>query len=85
MGNVLFPHVDVSCIILFSWNDNWGWMWNTYMNINFCDSDSSLYCTDKIKNYSLDYISQCNQMQLLKLYYDMSEEEIDRYMYFYGG
>ena len=54
------------------------------MNINFCDSDSSLYCTDKIKNYSLDYISQCNQMQLLKLYYDMSDDEIARYMYFYG-
>lgn len=45
----------------------------------------NLYSGDRDINYSLDYISQCNQMQLLKLYYDMSEEEIDRYMYFYGG
>lgn len=55
------------------------------INIDFDSFDSSsLFYKDKIKSYSLDYISY-NHMFLLKLYYDMSDDEIARYMYFYGG
>lgn len=54
------------------------------INIDFDSFDSSsLYYKDKIKSYSLDYISY-NHMFLLKLYYDMSDDEIARYMYFYS-
>lgn len=54
------------------------------MNIDVDSFDSSsLFYKDKIKIYSLDYISY-NHMFLLKLYYDMSDDEIARYMYFYG-
>lgn len=58
---------------------------NMDMNIGIDSFDSSsLFYKDKIKIYSLDYISY-NHMFLLKLYYDMSDDEIARYMYFYGG
>ena len=54
------------------------------INIDFDSFDSSsLFYKDKIKSYSLDYISY-NHMFLLKLYYDMSDDEIARYMYYYG-
>ena len=54
------------------------------INIDFDSFDSSsLFYKDKIKSYSLDYISY-NHTFLLKLYYDMSDDEIARYMYFYG-
>lgn len=57
---------------------------NMDMNIGIDSFDSSsLFYKDKIKSYSLDYISY-NHMFLLKLYYDMSDDEIARYMYFYG-
>lgn len=43
-----------------------------------------LYETNKIESLSMDYLDMWFHLQMLQLYYGMSDEEISRYMYFYG-
>lgn len=45
----------------------------------------SIFYGDKVKNHSLDYINTQIYLQLLQLFYDMSDEDISSYMYFYGN
>lgn len=51
----------------------------------FCRDSYNLYSSDKDISYSLDYINSCIHMYLLQLYYGMSDDEISKYMYYYGG
>lgn len=45
----------------------------------------NLYSDGRDISYSVDYINSCIHMYLLQLYYGMSDDEIARYMYYYGG
>lgn len=51
----------------------------------FCRDSYNLYSSDKDISYSVDYINSCIHMYLLQLYYGMSDDEISKYMYYYGG
>lgn len=51
----------------------------------FCRDSCNLYSSDKDISYSVDYINSCIHMYLLQLYYGMSDDEISKYMYYYGG
>jgi len=45
----------------------------------------NLYSDGRDISYSVDYIDSCIHMYLLQLYYGMSDDEISKYMYYYGG
>ena len=45
----------------------------------------NLYSDGRDISYSVDYINSCIHMYFLQLYYDMSDDEIAKYMYYYGG
>lgn len=45
----------------------------------------NLYSVDRDISYSVDYINLCIRMYSLQLYYGMSDDEISKYMYYYGG
>ena len=45
----------------------------------------NLYSGDRDISYSVDYINLCIHMYVLQLYYNMSDDEISKYMYYYGG
>lgn len=51
----------------------------------FCRDSYNLYSSDKDIAYSVEYINSCIHMYSLQLYYGMSDDEIAKYMYFYGG
>lgn len=50
----------------------------------FCRDSYNLYSGDMDISYSVDYINSCIHMYFLQLYYDMSDDEIAKYMYYYG-
>nr|DAK81536.1 MAG TPA: hypothetical protein [Caudoviricetes sp.] len=50
----------------------------------FCRDSYNLYSGDRGISYSVDYINSCIHMYLLQLYYNMSDDEIAKYMYYYG-
>ena len=52
----------------------------------FYDDLDNLFSSDEvIESYSVDYINYCIYMYSLQLYYGMSDDEMAKYMYFYGG
>lgn len=50
----------------------------------FCRDSYNLYSDGRDISYSVDYINSCIHMYLLQLYYGMSDDEIAKYMYYYG-
>lgn len=51
----------------------------------FYDDLDNLFSSDEvIESYSVDYINYCIYMDSLQLYYGMSDDEMAKYMYFYG-
>lgn len=54
------------------------------LNDMFCRDSYNLYSSEDIV-YSVDYINLCIRMYSLQLYYGMSDDEISKYMYYYGG